>query len=100
MRKAIRRHQGVIRVIDSSLRVTLPFLIFPHSILAPALNDDWMKALLTMGNGKRHNDGGTLSIIMTENIRRHSEQQRRICYCDEGNGKKIKAISCKLSATS
>ncbi len=90
----------VIRIIDSSLRVTLPFLIFPHNILTPVLNDDWMKALLTMGNGKRHNDGGTLSIIMTENIRRHSEHQRRICYCDEGNGKKIKAISCKLSATS
>jgi len=33
---------------------------------------------------------------MTENIRRHSERQRRICYCGEGNGKKIKAISCKL----
>jgi len=46
-----------------------------------------MKALLTMGNGKRHNDGGTLSIIMTENIRRHSEHQRRICYRGEENGK-------------
>ena len=37
---------------------------------------------------------------MTENIRRHSERQRRICYCGEGNGKKIKAISCKLLAVS
>jgi len=33
---------------------------------------------------------------MTENIKRHSERQRRICYRGEGNGKKIKAISCKL----
>ena len=76
------------------------FPSFSQSILILVQNDDWGKALLTMGNGKRHNDGGTLSIIMTENIRRHSEHQRRICYCDEGNGKKIKAISCKLSATS
>ena len=78
----------------------MPFLILPHSILTPVLNDDWMKALLTMGNGKRHNDGGTLSIIMTENIKRHSERQRRICYRGEGNGKKIKAIRCELSAAS
>ena len=36
---------------------------------------------------RRHNDGGTLSIIMTENIKRHSERQRRICYRGEENGK-------------
>ena len=76
------------------------FPSFSQSILILVLNDDWGKALLTMGNGKHHNDGGTLSIIMTENIRRHSERQRRICYRGEGNGKKIKAISCKLLAVS
>jgi hypothetical protein len=37
---------------------------------------------------------------MTENIKRHSERQRRICYRGEENGKKIKAISCKLLAVS
>ena len=36
---------------------------------------------------RHHNDGGTLSIIMTENIKRHSECQRRICYCGEVCGK-------------
>ena len=30
---------------------------------------------------------GTLSVIMTENIRRHSERQRRICYSNEIKGK-------------
>ena len=49
---------------------------------------------------RHHNDGGTLSIIMTENIKRHSERQRRICTRGEEAGKKIKAISCELSAAS
>ena len=49
---------------------------------------------------RHHNDGGTLSIIMTENIKRHSERQRRIYYRGEESGKKIKAISCELSAIS
>ena len=37
---------------------------------------------------------------MTENIKRHSERQRRICHRGGEDGKKIKAISCELSATS
>jgi len=37
---------------------------------------------------------------MTENIKRHSERQRRICHRGEEAGKKIKAISCELSAIS
>ena len=49
---------------------------------------------------RHHNDGGTLSIIMTENIKRHSERQRRICIRDEESRKKIKAISCELWAVS
>ena len=49
---------------------------------------------------RHHNDGGTLSIIMTENIKRHSERQRRICHRGGEDGKKIKAISCERSATS
>ena len=49
---------------------------------------------------RHHNDGGTLSIIMTENIKRHSERQRRICTRGEEADKKIKAISCELSAAS
>ncbi|EEW97491.1 hypothetical protein GCWU000321_01485 [Dialister invisus DSM 15470] len=43
---------------------------------------------------RHHNDGGTLSIIMTENIKRHSERQRRICTRGGESGKAIKAISC------
>ena len=43
---------------------------------------------------RHHNDGGTLSIIMTENIKRHSERQRRICTRGGESGKEIKAISC------
>ena len=43
---------------------------------------------------RHHNDGGTLSIIMTENIKRHSERQRRICTRGGESGKKIKAIIC------
>ena len=45
---------------------------------------------------RHHNDGGTPSIIMTENIKRHSERQRRIYYRGEETGKKIKAISYQL----
>jgi len=37
---------------------------------------------------------------MTENIKRHSERQRRICHRGGEAGKKIKAISCELSAIS
>ena len=55
---------------------------------------------MTADGIRRHNEGGTLSIIMTENIKRHSERQRRICHRGEKAGKKIKAISCELSATS
>jgi len=29
--------------------------------------------------------------------RRYSERQQRICCCVEENGKKIKAVSCKLT---
>ena len=35
-----------------------------------------------------------------ENVRRHSERQRRICYRGGESGKKIEAVSCELSATS
>ncbi len=35
-----------------------------------------------------------------ENVRRHSERQRRICYRGGESGKKIKAISCELPAAS
>ena len=35
---------------------------------------------------------------MTENERRHSERQRRIYDRGGESGKKIKAISCELSA--
>jgi len=37
---------------------------------------------------------------MTENIKRHSERQRRICHRGEEAGKKLKVISCELSAKS
>ena len=37
---------------------------------------------------------------MTENERRHSERQRRIYDRGGESGKKIKAISCELSAVS
>jgi len=37
---------------------------------------------------------------MTGNVNRHPERQRRICCCGEEDGKKIKAISCELSAIS
>ena len=33
-----------------------------------------------------------------ENVRRHSERQRRIYYRGEGSRNKIKVISCELSA--
>ena len=42
----------------------------------------------------------TESVIMTKNVRRHPERQRRIYYRSEEDGKKIKAISCELSAAS
>ena len=45
---------------------------------------------------RHHNDGGTPSVIMTENERRHSERQRRIYDRGVESGKKIKAISCEL----
>ena len=39
-------------------------------------------------------------IVVRKSVRRHPEQMRRSCTRDEENGKKIKAISCELSATS
>ena len=46
------------------------------------------------------NIGKGLVMKMTINVRRHPEQMRRSCTRGEENGKKIKAISCELSATS
>jgi len=37
---------------------------------------------------------------MTIKVRCHPEQMRRSCTRGEENGKKIKAISCELSAAS
>lgn len=37
---------------------------------------------------------------MTGNANRHPEHERRIYYRGGESGKKIKAISCELSATS
>ena len=52
-----------------------PFSVFPtrHS----CHRSEWRDTV------RHHNDGGTLSIIITENIKRHSERQRRIYYRNE-----------------
>ncbi|MEE1521045.1 MAG: hypothetical protein UGF91_14105, partial [Dialister invisus] len=56
------------------------------------------------------NDGGREIVIqgvikgsanvLWKAVRRHPERQRRIYYRGEESGKKIKAISCELSAKS
>ena len=53
VRKAVRCHPGN-RILHSVSLSRFP--AFSQSILTPVLNDDWGKALLTMGSGKHHND--------------------------------------------
>ena len=80
VRKAVRCHPGN-RILHSVSPFRLP--AFSNSILVPVQNDDWRKW--------RHNE---------ENVRRHPKRTWRICCCGKESRKKIKAISCELSATS
>ena len=42
------------KVIDSSLRATIPFSFFSQGILTPVQNDNWMKERHNEGNVNRH----------------------------------------------
>ena len=59
------------------------FPSFPQSILVSVQNDRGMEVIIIRGD-----------------VNRHLARQRRICCCGGENGKKIKAISCELSAAS
>ena len=81
------------KVIDSSLGVMLLFPVFPtrHS----CYRSEWRLTIsVTLKRCRR------LAAVMKKTIRRHPERQRRIYDRGEESGKKIKAISCELSAMS
>ena len=101
----------VTRVIDSSLRATLPFPIFPtrHSYLRSEWRF-WESTSLTMRNGKRHDNeerkasskanAKDLYLWWGKLVRRHPERMWRICYRGEESRKLVtRVIDSSLRAT-
>ena len=77
------------------------FPSFPQGIFATVQNDGGrqsviMREMLIVIRSEREGSAA----VVRKPVRRHPERQRRICHRGGEAGKKIKAISCELSAIS